>query len=65
MTVSGWRARIASTSISFEVDAAIGNHAQRNDLEIANLVLGFFAAVGFNQADDDVDALLVLEQERR
>ncbi len=46
----------------FQLDAAIGNHAQRNDFEIANLVGGLLAAVCLDEADHDVDALLALEE---
>ena len=44
----------------FQVHAAIGNHALGNDFEVADARLGLRAAVRFHQADDDIDALLVL-----
>ena len=46
----------------FQVDAAIGNHALGNDFEIADAGLGLLAPVRLDQADDDIDALLVLMQ---
>jgi hypothetical protein len=41
-----------------EADGAIGDDALRDDFEVADHGFGFGAAVGFNEADDDVDALL-------
>ena len=43
----------------FKLDAAIGNHALGNDLQVADLRFGFFAAMGFDQSDHDIDALLL------
>ena len=46
----------------FEIDATVGNYALRNDLQIANLICRLFAAVGLDQADDNIFALLALHQ---
>ena len=35
----------------FEFDAAVRNHAQGNDLQVADAILGFLPAVGFYQPD--------------
>ena len=48
-----------------QVDAAIGNHAQRYDFEIADLVGGFLAPVRLDQADHHVNALFALEDGHR
>ncbi len=51
---------MASTIHLFQVDAAIGNHALGHDLQVADARFGLRAAVRLHQADDDIDALLVL-----
>ena len=40
----------------FELDALVRGSSGGDDLEIADLRLGVGAAVGFDEADDDVDA---------
>jgi hypothetical protein len=45
---------MASTSISFEHDAAIFDLPPGNDLEVANLGFGFGAAIDFDEADHDI-----------
>ena len=47
---------MASTSISSSVDAAILDPPPRHDLEVLQLRLGVAAAVGLDEADDDVEA---------
>ena len=46
----------------FQVDAAIGNHPEGNDLKIANLLGGLLASVRFHQTDYHIHALLALQQ---
>ena len=45
----------------FQFNAAVGNDAQRNNFQVADLVCGFLTAVRLNEADHDVDALFALE----
>ena len=61
-----WMAREDGVDVHlFELDAAIGNHALRNDLQVANLLGGLFAAMGLNHADHHISALFALQQWRR
>ena len=53
----GRRAKIASTSISRSVTPRYSTTRGGDDLEVADLLLGLGATVGFDQADDDVDPL--------
>ena len=56
---SGRRARSASTSISSNAVLPVVDRAARDDLQVADLRARLLAAVGLDDADDDVGAAIV------